>query len=114
MVWLECIGVVSGWCCKEVILDRYPYNITYPYSTCISFFGSSIPNLLLCSFLKCFLFLYIHSCTYVPCHIHSCTVYSYTIVVYLSRHTDVATGQVGHSSPAAHCPMLGHPVWLPV
>ena len=34
-VWLECIGVVSGWCCKEVY--RFPY-ITYPYSTCISSF----------------------------------------------------------------------------
>ena len=29
-VWLECIGVVSGCCCKEVY--RYPHNITYPYS----------------------------------------------------------------------------------
>ena len=35
-VWLECIGVVSGWCCKEVY--RYPHNTTYPYTTCISFF----------------------------------------------------------------------------
>ena len=41
-VWLECIGVVSGCCCKEVY--RFPHNITYPYSTCISFFGSSIPT----------------------------------------------------------------------
>ena len=43
-VWLECIGVVSGCCCKEVY--RYPQVIiiiTFPYSTCISsFFGSSI------------------------------------------------------------------------
>ena len=37
-VWLSCIGVVSGCCCKEV----YRY---FPYSTCISsFFGSSIPT----------------------------------------------------------------------
>ena len=28
-VWLECIGVVSGCCCKEVY--RFPH-ITYPYS----------------------------------------------------------------------------------
>ena len=54
-VWLECIGVVSG-CCKEVY--RYPHNITYPYSTCISSFLQQHP-LLLCSFKKCFLFLYI-------------------------------------------------------
>ena len=46
-VWLECIGVVSGWCCKEVY--RYPYNNYFPYSTCISsFFGRA--SLLLCSF----------------------------------------------------------------
>ena len=34
-VWLQCIGVVSGWCCQEVY--RYPH-ILYPYSTCISSF----------------------------------------------------------------------------
>ena len=33
-VWLECIGVVSGWCYKE--LYRFPHNLTYPYSTCIT------------------------------------------------------------------------------
>ena len=33
-VWLEYTGVVSGCCCKEVY--RFPYNITYPYSTCIT------------------------------------------------------------------------------
>ena len=34
-VWLECIGVVSGCCCKEVY--RYPHNnyINFPYYTCI-------------------------------------------------------------------------------
>ena len=26
-VWLECIGAVSGWCCKEVY--RYYYNNYY-------------------------------------------------------------------------------------
>ena len=39
-VWLDCIGVISGCCCKEVY--RFPH-ITYPYSTCItcsSFFCS--------------------------------------------------------------------------
>ena len=49
--WLECIGVVSGCCCREVY--RYPHNITYLYSTCISSFLSAT-SLLLCSFLKCF------------------------------------------------------------
>ena len=42
-LWLECIGVVSGWCCKEVY--RYPHNnfyfsLLHLYS---GFFGSSIP-----------------------------------------------------------------------
>ena len=40
-VWLECIGVVSGCCCMEVY--RYPHNITYPYSTCISSFLQQHP-----------------------------------------------------------------------
>ena len=35
-VRLECIGVVSR-CCKEVYVYRFPHNITYSYSTCISF-----------------------------------------------------------------------------
>ena len=43
-VWLPCIGVVSGCCCKEVY--RYPHIIiNFPYSTYISsFFSSSIPT----------------------------------------------------------------------
>ena len=40
-VWLECIGVVSGCCCKEAY--RFPHNITYPYSTCISSFLQQHP-----------------------------------------------------------------------
>ena len=40
-VWLECLDVVSGWCCKE--LHSFPH-ITYPYSTCISSFCSIIPT----------------------------------------------------------------------
>ena len=52
-VWLECIGVISGCCCKEVY--RFPH-ITYPYSTCISSFVAAA-SLLLCSFFKCFSFL---------------------------------------------------------
>ena len=43
-VWLECIGVVSGCCCKEVY--RCPHNITYPYSTCISSFLQQNPYFL--------------------------------------------------------------------
>ena len=36
-------------------IDILTIIINFPYSTCISsFFGSSIPSLLLCSFLKCF------------------------------------------------------------
>ena len=39
-MWLECIGVVSAFCCKEVYiyLDILIIIITYPYSTCISSF----------------------------------------------------------------------------
>ena len=44
-VWLECIGVVSGWCCKEVYY-RYPHNNYYffLYTPLVFFFGSSIPT----------------------------------------------------------------------
>ena len=43
-VWLQCIGVVSGCCCKEVY-DILTKIINFPYSSCISsFFGSSIPT----------------------------------------------------------------------
>ena len=42
-MWVECIVVVSGCCCKEVY--RFRHNITYPYSICISsFFSSIIPT----------------------------------------------------------------------
>ena len=41
-VWLPCIGVVSGCCCRRYI-DILTIIINFPYSTCISsFFGSSI------------------------------------------------------------------------
>ena len=44
-VWLQCIGVASGCCCKEVYIDILTIIINFPYSTCISsFFGSSIPT----------------------------------------------------------------------
>ena len=52
-VWLECRGVVSVWCCKEIY--RFPH-ITYPYSTCISSFFAAAS--LHCSFLNVFSFLF--------------------------------------------------------
>ena len=45
-VSLQCIGVASGCCCKEVHVHvyRYPHNI-FSLLTCISSsFGSSIPT----------------------------------------------------------------------
>ena len=39
-VWLPCIGVVNGCCCKEVyiyIIDILIIIITFPYSTCMFF-----------------------------------------------------------------------------
>ena len=58
-VWLQCIGVVSGCCCKEVY--RYPQN-NYYFSLLhlyfiSSFFGSSIPTLLILKmfFRSCFI-----------------------------------------------------------
>ena len=46
-VWLQCIGVDSGCCCKEVY--RYPHIIiNFPYSTCIRLLAAA--SLLLCSF----------------------------------------------------------------
>ena len=44
-VWLQCIGVVSGCCCKEVHMDILTIIINFPYSTCIvsSFFWQQHP-----------------------------------------------------------------------
>ena len=53
-VRLECMGVVSGWCCKEVY--RFPH-ISYPYSTGISSFCSSIPTSLYIFNIFSFLFM---------------------------------------------------------
>ena len=58
-VWLDCIGVVSGSCCKE--LYRFPH-ITYPYSTCISSFFAAAASLLLRSFKKYFSVLVCYFC----------------------------------------------------
>ena len=50
-VWLQCIGVVSGCCCKEVYnyVDILIIIITFPYSTCISSF-----------FLQLHLYFFVH------------------------------------------------------
>ena len=53
-VRLECIGVVSGCCCREVrYIGIFTIIINFPYSTCISSFLAAA-SLLLCSFFKCF------------------------------------------------------------
>ena len=57
-VWLECISVFSGCCCKEVHIDILTMIINFPYSTCISsFFSSSSPTSLFifkCFFVLCY------------------------------------------------------------
>ena len=66
-VWLECIGVVSGCCCKEVY--RSPHNITYPYSTCISSFFCSR----------------IHTCIYFFAHFKNVFLFLFVIFVQYSK-----------------------------
>ena len=73
-VWLECIGVVSGCCCKEVCtyIDLLIISlIPIPLVLYSSFFCSSIPTSLL--ILKLFFSsLYIYMCVCVlpkPCPI---------------------------------------------
>ena len=57
-VWLDSIGEVSGWCCKEVY--RFPH-ITYPYSTCItSFLQQQHPSSLFIKKNLFHSFIYIH------------------------------------------------------
>ena len=53
-VWLECIGVVSGCCCKEV--HRYPHN-NYYFSLIHLYYLAlflAAASLLVCSFLNVF------------------------------------------------------------
>ena len=58
-MWLECIGVVSGCCCKEVYGYPHKNYVNGPYSTCISSFLAAA-SLLLCSFFKCsFVLVYV-------------------------------------------------------
>ena len=54
---MEYMGVAGGGCgCKEVY--RFPH-ITYPYSSCICSFCSSIPIIILfVHYFKCFSFLF--------------------------------------------------------
>ena len=57
-VWLQCIGVASRCCCKEVY--RYPQIIiNFPYSTCIRSFLAAA-SLLLCKmfFRSCFRYFF--------------------------------------------------------
>ena len=68
-MWLECKGVISEWCCKEVY--RFLHN-TYFYSTCIRSFLAAA-SLLLCSFLNVFFILYnIKSIYFVFHQVHKC------------------------------------------
>ena len=48
---MKSMGVATGCGCKEVHVYRFPHT-TYPYSSCICSFCSSIPTF--CSFLKMF------------------------------------------------------------
>ena len=54
-VWLECIGVVNGCCCKEVCRFLIILLIPTPLVLAAAF-------LLLCSFLKCFFILVCYFC----------------------------------------------------
>ena len=63
-VWLPCIGVVSGCCCKEVI-DILTIINNFPYSTCISFFWQQHPFLFvhfLNVFRSCFCYFFTIYC----------------------------------------------------
>ena len=57
---LECIGVASGCCCKEVhSYINFLIIITYLYTPLVLalFFAAAAASLLLCSFKKCFFIL---------------------------------------------------------
>ena len=59
-VWLECIGVVSGWCCKEVY--RYPHNYYVSLLPIVLARFLAAASLLLCSFFKVFSFCLCYFC----------------------------------------------------
>ena len=46
-VWLECIGVVSGCCCKEVYTVFFRILLLFPTPLVLLFFGSSITTSLI-------------------------------------------------------------------
>ena len=91
-VWLECTGVVSGWCCKEVY--RYPHNNYYfslLHLSCINtFIGSSIPTSLF-SFKMFFVLVYTVLCTKRSQNefLQSLLIFSVLLYTYYSnmRHT---------------------------
>ena len=75
-VWLECLVVVSGCCCKEVYIYRFPH-ITYPYSTCIISFLEQHPYF----FVNCFFVLvYFKTIHGQPAYIASCWSFIMTIL----------------------------------
>ena len=56
-MWLECIGVISVCFCKEVyIYIDFLIILLIPTPLVLALFCTA--SLLLCSFLKCFLFLF--------------------------------------------------------
>ena len=56
-VLLDCIGVVSGCCCKEVHIYILDILLLFPTPLVLALFLAAA-SLLLCSFIKCFAFLY--------------------------------------------------------
>ena len=59
-VWLQCIGLASRCCCKEVYI--YPHN-NYSFTLLNLYYIGlflAAASLLLCSFLKCFFGLYLY------------------------------------------------------
>ena len=83
-VLLECIGEVSGWCCKEVY--RFPHNITCPYSTCISSFLQQHPYFFV-HFLKCF---FVYTCLCYFCAIQQTLLKKHPRLFKKRDHVDMA------------------------
>ena len=68
-VWLQCIGMVSGWYCKEIY--RFLHNISYRTPLVLALFCSCIPISLF--ILKMFLFFLI-----IRMHIIISSMFEYT------------------------------------
>ena len=77
---LECIGVVSGCCCKEVHVYRYPhFSLLHLYILALFLAAAS---LLFCSVLKCFFGLvYV-----ILCNIANIAQRTFEIVQKVSSH----------------------------